>query len=136
MIPKVVNLLLLCLIFLACNNSPESKIVENNRDFKYVPLAEFKYNTADITPGTEVQILANLDGPKDNGDTVYYYQFIVINKKNGDTIRILCPEITVDVEAGIDAKTSTTPLLFDMSKGVTTAFYELIDSTKSLLLNG
>lgn len=136
MITKIPQLLLLSLILLACNNAPETKAVDKNADFKYVQLADFKYKVADISPGTEVEILASLDGPKDNGDTVYYYQFIVLNKKSGDTIRILCPEITVDEEAGIDGKTSTTPLLFDMSKGVTTAFYELIDSSKSLLLNG
>ena len=132
----MIQLLLLNLVFLACNNLTEVKVVDNNTDFKYVPLADFKYNAADISAGTEVEILANFDGPKDNGDSVFYYQFIVLNKKNGDTIRILCPEITVDEEAGIGGKTSTTPLLFDMSKGVNTAFFELIDSSKSLLLNG
>ena len=130
------NLLLLSLNLLACNNTTETKISNINTDFKYVPLAEFKYRPVDISPGTEVEILANLDGPKNNRDTVFYYQFIVLNKTNGDTIRILCPEITVDEDAGIDRKTSTTPLSYDISTGVTSAFYDVIDSSKSLLLNG
>ena len=129
-------LLLLSLVFIACNNTTKTEAVNVTGEFKYVPLADLKYKPADISTGTEVEILANLDGPKDNGDTVYYYQFIVLNKTNGDTVRILCPEITVDEEAGIDGKTSTSPLLYDMSKGITTASFELIDSSKSLLLNG
>ena len=133
---KMTNLLLLSLNLLACNNTTETKISNINTDFKYVPLAEFKYRPVDISPGTEVEILANLDGPKNNRDTVFYYQFIVLNKTNGDTIRILCPEITVDEDAGIDRKTSTTPLSYDISTGVTSAFYDVIDSSKSLLLNG
>ena len=133
---KIIPTVLLSLVFIACNNAPKTKAVNGTGEFKYVPLADLKYKPADITPGTEVEILANLDGPKDNADTVFYYQFIVLNKNNGDTVRILCPEITVDEEAGVEGKTSTTPLLFDMSKGITTAFFELIDSSKSLLLNG
>ena len=133
---KIIPAVLLSLVFIACNNTTNTKAVNGTGEFKYVPLADLKYKPADITPGTEVEILANLDGPKDNADTVFYYQFIVLNKNNGDTVRILCPEITVDEEAGVEGKTSTTPLLFDMSKGITTAFFELIDSSKSLLLNG
>jgi len=133
---KIISQSLLILFFIGCNNTTETKAVTLSEDFKYVPLEDFKYKPADISPGTEVEILANLDGPKNSGDTVFYYQFIVLNKNNGDTVRILCPEITVDEDAGIEGKTSTTPLLFDISKGVTTAFFELIDSSKSLLLNG
>lgn len=134
--PKLIQMLLLSLVLLTCNNAAEIKTIQNNTDFKYVPLADFKYEPANITSGTEVEILANLDGPSDNGDTVFYYQFIVLNKNNGDTIRILCPEITVDLEGDANGKTSSTPLLYDISKGVTTAFYELSDTSKSLLLNG
>ena len=133
---KIIPLLLFSLVFIGCNNTTKTKAVNITEDFKYVPLADLKYKPAEISPGTEVEILANFDGPKNNGDTVFYYQFIVLNKNNGDTVRILCPEITVDEDAGIEGKTSTTPLLFDISKGVTTAFFELIDSSKSLLLNG
>ena len=136
MTQRIIIVLLSGLVFIACNNTTDTKAVSISEEFKYVPLAELRYDPADIAPGTEVEILANLDGPKNTGDTVFYYQFIVLNKANGDTVRILCPVITVDEEAGIEAKTSTTPLLFDISKGITTAVFEFIDSSKSLLLNG
>jgi hypothetical protein len=132
---KLLLLPLLTLIFNACTDKVQTETVDRS-DYKFVPLAEVKYAPAEIAAGTELKILANLGGPKNNKDTVFYYLFIALNKNNGDTLLILCPEITVDVEAGIEAKTSTTPLAFDMSKKVTTGFFEPLDSSKSLLLNG
>ena len=136
---KIFNHYLLLFIMaglaITCNtHSPEKQATLASDDFAIVPLNEFKYEPALIKPGTEVEILASLSGLENSGDTVFYYQFIVINKGSGDTIRILTPEITVEDE-GVN-KTSTSPASFNFSKGVTTATYELIDSTKSLLLNG
>ena len=131
------GLIILGILFTACDNSKIKKeMSEAESEYKYIPLNELKYEAATIAEGAEVEILANLGGKKNSGDTVYYYQFIVRNKISGDTIRILCPEITIDESAGIDNKTSTTPLLFNPEKGINTAFFEPIDSTKSLLLNG
>jgi hypothetical protein len=117
----------------ACGNRKAEKTVQAADDYVYVALKDFKYQPANISPGTEVEILADMGGRENNADTVFYYQFIVINKQTGDTVRILCPEITVELP-GID-KTSTTPTIYNIETRVTTAYYELIDSTKSLLLN-
>ncbi len=105
--------------------------------YKYVPLKEYIYEEASIKPGAEVEILADMGGRPNNADTVFYYQFIVVNKGTGDTIRILCPQISVEALTNNpdDHKTFTTPRIYNMETGVTTAYYELIDKTKSLLLN-
>lgn len=121
----------------ACNDSNvKSETVEQEGEYKYTPYKDLKYTQASIKPGTEVKILAHLGGRKSSGDTVFYYQFIVQNLETGDTIRILCPEITIDESAGIDNKTTVSPLAYNESKGVTTAFFELVDSSDNLLLNG
>jgi hypothetical protein len=127
-------------LIIACSNHQQSKAqtaihADSGTAFKYVDLRNFKYKSAFIKPGTEVEILANLGGRESVGDTVYYYQFIVLDKKTGDTIRILCPDITVE-DAAIENKTSITPLMYNPEKGIITAFFEPIDSAATLLLNG
>jgi len=99
---------------------------------KYVPLQDITYQPAKIEAGTRVEILAYLGGRDDVGDTIYYYPFVVINQNTLDTNVIFCPEITIDKEAGIEGKTSASPLLVDLEKGVTTAFFEPLDKSKML----
>ncbi|MEY2916958.1 MAG: hypothetical protein RIS73_672, partial [Bacteroidota bacterium] len=71
MILKIIPISFLSLILSDCNNNTKPKAVNVTEDFKYVPLTALNYKPADISPGTEVEILANFDGPKDNGDTVF-----------------------------------------------------------------
>jgi hypothetical protein len=99
---------------------------------RYVALQDITYQPAQIEAGTRVEILAYLGGREDAGDTIYYYPFIVINQKTLDTNVIFCPEITIDKEAGIEGKTSASPLLVNLEKGVTNASFESLDKLKML----
>jgi len=129
---KIIALLFTASIFLnGCNDNDKAKNqIPDNERYNYVALKDIDYTPANIEPGTEVAILANLGGKKNVGDTVNYYLFIVINQKTLDTNLILCPEITIDVPSEGVTKTSTTPLLFNMDKGVTTAYFEPTDASK------
>jgi hypothetical protein len=132
------TLFIACTLLASCNNYKQQKeqSTEVEGDFEYVALENFKYNQAAIQPGTEVEVLATLGGRPSKGDTVFYYQFMVRDKRTNDTIRILCPEITIDEPSETNNTTSTSPLAFNIEKGVTNAFYQLIDSSQNLLLNG
>jgi hypothetical protein len=99
---------------------------------RYVALQDITYQPAEIEAGTKVEILAYLGGRDNAGDTIYYYPFIVINQNTLDTNVIFCPEITIDKEAGVEGKTSASPLLVNLEKGVTTAFFEPLDKLKML----
>ena len=129
--------LVIITLLASCNNrQAETEAQTKLSDYyKYVPLQEYKFEQAPITPGTEVEVLADLGGIPNIGDTVFYYQFLVKVKETGDTFRILCPQITLEVPGGTNTKTAVTPRAYTNRKGVTTAYYELIDNSKSLLLN-
>jgi hypothetical protein len=101
----------------------------------YVALKDVTYQPTQIEAGTRVEILAYLEGKKNVGDTIYYYPFIVINQNTMDTNVIFCPEITIDKEAGVEGKTSASPLLVNLEKGVTTAFFEPLDTATMLLMS-
>jgi hypothetical protein len=102
--------------------------------YQYLPLEEYKYSQASIQPGTEVELLAFSGGKEGDENSVFYYQFLVVDKTAGDTLRILTPLISIDESAGLDNKTYTTPLQYNPNKGVKNAFYELVDSTQNLAL--
>jgi hypothetical protein len=113
-------------IFYSCNPA--------GHRYDYVPLEEYKYSKANIQAETEVELLAFSGGKESGEKSVYYYQFMVRDKSTGDTLRILTPLISVDQSAGVDNKTYTTPLQYDVAKGITNAFYEPMDSSQNLLL--
>jgi hypothetical protein len=115
--------------FAACLN------FENKQRIEYVPLSKYKIDNADIKPDAEVKIIAYSGGKKSEKDNVNYFQFIVINKESGDTLRILAPLICITKEAGVENDTYSTPALFDRSKGVIDAVYEVKDSTQNMIVN-
>ena len=129
---KIMAVLFIASAFLNSCHGPTKAKDQSSEDEgrRYVALKDITYQPAQITPGTKVKILAYLGGRKNVGDTVYYYPFVVINQNTLDTMVILCPEITIDKEAGAEGKTSTSPLLINMEKGVTTAIFEPVDTSK------
>ena len=116
------------LIFVQCNNN---KIANH---IGYQALTDYHYVPASIAPGTEIELLAFSGGKKSDENNLYYYQFIGIDKSNGDTIRILTPVISIVDETGVDNKIYTTPLQFNPDKGITTASFELPPSDTMLNL--
>jgi hypothetical protein len=99
---------------------------------EYKPLKDFSYTPASITRGSEIELLAFSGGEKSDENTIYYYQFIGIDKSSGDTVRIISSLISVEESPGVENKTYTTPLQFDPGKGITTAEFEPSDSSQRL----
>jgi len=60
-------------------------------NYEYVDLEDYKFEDAALKRGTEILLLSFSDGRPCNSGTVYYYQFIGINKETGDTVRIFSP---------------------------------------------
>jgi len=73
----------LCVFIAACKT--------DDPNFRYVKLEDFKYEKADIKEGATIEVLSFSGGKNCNGAVAYYYQFIGIDKSNGDTVRILTP---------------------------------------------
>ncbi len=120
---------LLCILY-SCNFWSRKE-----QFFTYTPLGQYQYTEADIQAGTELQLLAFSGGVESDEDNQYYYQFIVYDKAKGDTLRVLCPLISIAESVnGLDNKTYTSPLQYDLKKRVMQAFYEPMDSTHNLLL--
>jgi DNA-directed RNA polymerase beta' subunit len=107
---------------------------EGGQKFEHIPLAEYKYNQASIEPGTRMQLLGFSGGKGNDKETIYYYQFIVLNEATGDTLRILSPLISFNDPESDEKKVYTTPLQFDADKGVYQAIYERQDSSQNLIL--
>jgi hypothetical protein len=126
---KILTAAFFAFLFTAAFSSCRAK-----QEFEYVPLEEYTYEKANIQPGTEVELLAFSGGRRNDKEDVYYYQFIVVSKETGDTLRILTPLISIDDLTGTANKTYTTPLQYNPEKGITNAFYEPKDSSQNLLL--
>src|SRR6185369_11747645 len=70
----------------------------------------------------------------DDKDNAYYYQFIGINSRNGDTVRILTPLISFPSPENPTQKTFTMPTMINGSKQISEATYNLTDSNSNLML--
>jgi hypothetical protein len=125
-------ILLVCISFFiwtACINSG------NRQQIEYVSMSDYKMVNADIKPDAEVRIIAYSGGKRSEKGNINYFQFIVINKESGDTLRILAPLICVAKEAGVENDTYSTPASFDDSKGIFDAVYVVKDSTQNMAIN-
>jgi len=137
--PIYILVKMLCVGFLlnSCSENadkgPETGILK--ADLRYVSLDSFKYKPARIRSGDELELFTGLRGKENLGDTVYYHQFMAVNKRTYDTVRIFCPEIIVDLDGKIENQSSSSPLSYEFKSGVTTAFYEPLDTSRNLLLN-
>jgi hypothetical protein len=103
------------------------------QSFDYVPLSRFAIDSNAIAPGSAVQIIAYSGGKESKKNNINYFQFIVVNKKSGDTVRVLTALINVPGES--DKGTYTSPIMFDRDKGVFEATFEPKDSTQNLMIN-
>lgn len=123
-----------CISFFICTGCSNSSN-KHEHSYEYVPLSEYKIDSANIKPDAEVKIIAYSGGEKSEKDNVNYFQFIVVEKQSGDTVRILAPLIGITKEAGVENDTYTTPSQFDVSKGVFDAVFEVKDSIQNMMLN-
>jgi len=111
---------------MGCSNEPE-------HSYEYIPLSQFTIDSNAIEPGSAVQIIAYSGGKESKKKNINYFQFIVVNKKSGDTVRVLTALINVPGDS--DKGTYTTPTMFDGNKGVFEATFEPKDSTQNMLIN-
>jgi hypothetical protein len=121
--PSKLFLAALIVLLVNCQSKKEDQL-------EYKPLKDFNYTPAGIARGSEIELLAFSGGEKSDENTIYYYQFIGINKSSGDTVKIISSLISVN-EPG-ENKTFTTPLQYDPDKGITTAEFEPSDSSQHL----
>lgn len=130
---RIIIILGCILIFTAigCSNSG----TKHEHSYEYVPLSEYKIDSANIKPDAEVRIIGFSGGDNSEKDHVNYFQFLVIEKESGDTVRILAPLILIAKEAGVENDTYTPPSQFDSSKGIFDAVYVLKDSTQNMMVN-
>ena len=103
------------------------------QSYEYIPLSKFTIDSNAIASGSAIQILAYSGGEESKKEKINYFQFIVVNKRSGDTVRVLTAIINVPGES--DKGTYTSPILFDGDKGVFEATFELKDSTQNMVTN-
>jgi hypothetical protein len=113
----------IALLLYACKSDTHS--------YEYVPLSHFTIDNDAIAPGSAVQILGYSGGKDGTSKTTNYFQFIVLNKESGDTVRVLSAFINIpgDSRQG----TYTMPSMFDGSKGILNATFEPKDSAQAML---
>jgi hypothetical protein len=116
-------LVALVVLLMNCQSKKENQL-------EYKPLKDFNYTPANIARGSEIELLAFSGGQQSDENTIYYCQFIGIDKSTGDTVKIISSLISVE-EPG-ENKTYTTPMQFDPHKGITTAEFEPSDSAQQL----
>lgn len=111
---------------MGCSNEPD-------QSYEYIPLSHFTIDSNAIEPSSAVQIIAYSGGKESKKKNINYFQFIVVNKKSGDTVRVLAALINVPGDS--DNGTYTSPIMFDGNKAVFEATFEPRDSTQNMLIN-
>jgi hypothetical protein len=119
-------------IFARCKD--KSRTTDDN--LSMIPFKEFKFDSADIKPGTPVSILA-FTGSKDaEKHTAYYPQFIVVDRRAGDTLRILTTLIAVDDDsAGASKVVYSPPGAFNGNAQVLEAVFEARPEQEDMFLD-
>lgn len=99
-------LALVCaVVFAHCKDN--SQTTDDNLEL--IPFKEFKFDSADIKPGTPISILAFTGSKQGENHTVYFPQFIVVNRITDDTLRIVTTLISVDDDSSGPQKAVYSP---------------------------
>ena len=113
----------------ACNSKKHEQVIE------FKKLEEMNYTMDSIVPGTPLKLIAYSGGIPSNKDVVYYYQFIGVDEKNNDTVRILSAMISYDDEKSVIGKIYTPTSEYDPSKRKLSAEFYPQDSIANMLIN-
>lgn len=120
--------LLAPIFFSSCRSSGSG-----SAGYSTIPLKDYKYASAAISSGTEIEILG-FSGSLDNQDgKVYYSQFVGKEKATGDTVRILAAWISIPSDTG-NAPTLTSASLFDGAKGIHEATFLIPDNSQRMIM--
>ncbi|MBS1571559.1 MAG: hypothetical protein JST62_04060 [Bacteroidetes bacterium] len=128
------NLILSVLLFgtclISCKNDPK-------HDYEYIALSKFQNDTSIISDGTPVEIFAmSGSGVPYDDENVYYYQVLVRNAINGDTLNILSPLFKLPFEDEGTGRIYFSPNEYNYNLKILNATYERKTDTLNLLLQG
>jgi hypothetical protein len=76
----------------------EDGAIRTKPDYEFVKLSEFQYRQANLKDGEEISLISYSGGKDCEYETIYYKQFIGIVKSSGDTVRVLSPCQTYDID--------------------------------------
>jgi hypothetical protein len=116
--------LALVILLIACSNKRQT--------IEYVPFDQYKFEQAEIEPGTAVKLLAYSGGKPSELDGIYYSQFIAVNETTGDTIRLLSTLVSVPGDATTSGKVYSPTHMFDGTKQITEAVFYPQDSSHQM----
>lgn len=117
--------------FSGCSQNPPGL---GKPKYTLTSLKDFRCDSSDIRPGTEISILGFSGGKSNEKGDMNYSQFIVKNKISGDTIRILAAYITVDTATGPSNYVFTPALAYDSKKGMREATFEVPNNDELAML--
>lgn len=124
----ILSAILIGITILSCNNNPK-------HDYEYISLSKFKNDTAIISEGTPVEIFAmSGSGISHDDKNVYYYQVLVRNILNGDTLNILSPLFKLPFEDERTGRIYFSPNEYNYNLKILNATYERKTDTLNLLL--
>ena len=121
--------LILFLVLAGCGSKNERQVIE------YKPLEDLNYTIDSITAGTPLKLIAYSGGTPNTKDDIYYFQFIGVDEKNSDTIRILSTLISYPDEASVAGKTYTLTSQYNPGKRISDAVFYPQDSMQNMLIN-
>lgn len=116
-------------LLVACNRKKHEQVIE------FKKLEDMRYTTDSIEPGTPLKLIAYSGGIPSNKDVIYYYQFIGVDEKNNDTIRILSAIISYDDEKSVAGKIYTPTSEYDPSKSKLSVKFYPQDSIANMVIN-
>jgi hypothetical protein len=119
----ILNIVLFC----SCHSSSGTQ-----DQFDYIKFKDFKFTPAVVKPGAALQIIGYSGGETPDKNEIYYFQFICVNRDNGDTIKVLASMIDIDTGDGKHG-IFTPAYQYDWSKGATDALFLPLDSVNQTL---
>lgn len=114
----LVKLLVALLLLLSVCKS--DKYACNSAKYDYLPVSDFKIDMDALENGDTVKVISFSDGPWNNNEGEFYYQYIVVSKRTGDTVRVLAPYnhgLENDTKTFIDGKSVLHTTRQDGTKG-------------------
>ena len=117
--------------FSQCRNKADF----DGQKIEFTPLNETSFVMDSIRGGTLLDLIAYSGGKKNTKDDIYYYQFIAVNKENGDTIRVLSTIISVPDEKDPANKIYSPTSQYDPKKRILSTIYYSQDSSHRIAID-
>jgi len=119
------------IIFISVNCSSN----KDHPELEFIPFEKMNYKIDTAVQGTAVELIAYSGGKEQNEKQIYYSQFIGVDKKTNDTLRILTSLITCPGSVSGQSEDARTVYLYSGKKRLTDATIFPEDSTMILMQN-